>query len=232
MSPAAGAAGEVRRCRWSDPHGGRRPQRRVHRVHRPVPDRSRLTPRGHSRPRPGSCRSKAPPMPSAAGCDRPSLGEASRPWRSAAGARPGRCSPAGRAGPAVGDHRVPGGRAGRARRRPGAQRRDARRAAGGQAQPQADAGHGQGPRRRLPALRRRAARRLDVVHLGIGDDGHTASWPPGDPVVESSAPVAICGLFKGRIRMTLTPAVVNGRAGGSSRCPVRQGTGRRALDGG
>jgi 6-phosphogluconolactonase len=23
--------------------------------------------------------------------------------------------------------------------------------------------------------------RLDVVHLGLGDDGHTASWPPGDP---------------------------------------------------
>ena len=25
---------------------------------------------------------------------------------------------------------------------------------------------------------------LDVVHLGLGDDGHTASWPPGDPVVD------------------------------------------------
>ena len=50
---------------------------------------------------------------------------------------------------------------------------------------------------------------LDVVHLGIGDDGHTASWPPGDPVVEVAAPVAMCGLFNGRIRMTLTPAVVN-----------------------
>ena len=24
---------------------------------------------------------------------------------------------------------------------------------------------------------------LDVVHLGLGDDGHTASWPPGDPVI-------------------------------------------------
>ena len=25
---------------------------------------------------------------------------------------------------------------------------------------------------------------LDVVHLGLGDDGHTASWPPGDPVID------------------------------------------------
>ena len=52
--------------------------------------------------------------------------------------------------------------------------------------------------------------RFDVVHLGIGDDGHTASWPPGDPVVERVDPVAICGVFNGRVRMTLTPPVVNG----------------------
>lgn len=25
---------------------------------------------------------------------------------------------------------------------------------------------------------------LDIVHLGLGDDGHTASWPSGDPVLE------------------------------------------------
>ncbi len=51
--------------------------------------------------------------------------------------------------------------------------------------------------------------RFDVVHLGIGDDGHTASWPPGDPVVESSRSVEVIGEFNGRRRMTLTPKVVN-----------------------
>lgn len=53
---------------------------------------------------------------------------------------------------------------------------------------------------------------LDVVHLGLGDDGHTASWPPGDPVVDSAADVAAIGPFNGRRRMTLTPPAVN-RAG-------------------
>lgn len=63
------------------------------------------------------------------------------------------------------------------------------------------------------ACRRYAATlpdRFDVIHLGIGDDGHTASWPPGDPVVDVTDPVAMCGPFNGRIRMTLTPPVVNG----------------------
>jgi 6-phosphogluconolactonase len=54
--------------------------------------------------------------------------------------------------------------------------------------------------------------RLDVVHLGIGDDGHTASWPPGDPVVDATDDVAVVGPFNGRLRMTLTPPAVN-RAG-------------------
>jgi 6-phosphogluconolactonase len=54
--------------------------------------------------------------------------------------------------------------------------------------------------------------RLDVVHLGLGDDGHTASWPPGDPVVDDRADVAVVGPFNGRVRMTLTPPAVN-RAG-------------------
>lgn len=51
--------------------------------------------------------------------------------------------------------------------------------------------------------------RLDVVHLGLGDDGHTASWPPDDRVVESSDPVALSGAYRGHVRMTLTPGVVN-----------------------
>lgn len=54
-----------------------------------------------------------------------------------------------------------------------------------------------------------AADLLDIVHLGIGDDGHTASWPPGDPVVDNPALVAMTGEFNGRVRMTLTPAAVN-----------------------
>jgi 6-phosphogluconolactonase/glucosamine-6-phosphate isomerase/deaminase len=62
------------------------------------------------------------------------------------------------------------------------------------------------------AARRYAAKlpdRLDVVHLGLGDDGHTASWPPGDPVVESTELVALCGEYRGHVRMTLTPLAVN-----------------------
>lgn len=54
--------------------------------------------------------------------------------------------------------------------------------------------------------------RLDVVHLGLGDDGHTASWPPGDPVLDATDDVAVVGPFNGRLRMTLTPPAVN-RAG-------------------
>jgi 6-phosphogluconolactonase/glucosamine-6-phosphate isomerase/deaminase len=51
--------------------------------------------------------------------------------------------------------------------------------------------------------------RFDVVHLGMGDDGHTASWPPGDPVIDSPLAVDVSGEFNGRIRMTLTPGAVN-----------------------
>jgi 6-phosphogluconolactonase len=51
--------------------------------------------------------------------------------------------------------------------------------------------------------------RLDVIHLGIGPDGHTASWPPGHPVIgECDHPVAVVGPFNGRLRMTITPGVV------------------------
>lgn len=51
--------------------------------------------------------------------------------------------------------------------------------------------------------------RFDVVHLGLGDDGHTASWPPGDPVVHSERAVDLCGEYAGTVRMTLTPRAVN-----------------------
>jgi 6-phosphogluconolactonase/glucosamine-6-phosphate isomerase/deaminase len=51
--------------------------------------------------------------------------------------------------------------------------------------------------------------RFDAVHLGLGDDGHTASWPPGDPVVRSERAVDLCGEYAGTVRMTLTPRTVN-----------------------
>lgn len=68
--------------------------------------------------------------------------------------------------------------------------------------------------RHLAAAARRYAaglpERFDVVHLGLGDDGHTASWAPGDAVVDSHDPVAMCATFNGFERMTLTPSAVNG----------------------
>lgn len=50
---------------------------------------------------------------------------------------------------------------------------------------------------------------FDVVHLGLGADGHTASWVPGDTVVDSSESVALSVEYEGTRRMTLTAAVVN-----------------------
>lgn len=69
--------------------------------------------------------------------------------------------------------------------------------------------------------------RFDVMHLGIGDDGHTASWPPGElGVAGSERLVELVGEFNGWGRMTLTKRVVNGAR---SRAVLAVGAGKRTM---
>jgi 6-phosphogluconolactonase len=67
---------------------------------------------------------------------------------------------------------------------------------------------------------------LDLAHLGLGPDGHTASLIPGDPVLDvTDADVSATGIYQKRRRLTLTYPLLN-----RSRCVLWVVTGREKAD--
>ncbi len=68
---------------------------------------------------------------------------------------------------------------------------------------------------------------LDLVHLGVGSDGHTASLVPGDAALQvADADVTLAGPYQGHRRMTLSYPVLD-----RARCVLWLATGaeKRAM---
>lgn len=66
---------------------------------------------------------------------------------------------------------------------------------------------------------------LDLAHLGLGDDGHTASLVPHDPVLdEDYLDVSLTQPYQGHRRMTLTYPILN-----RSRCVLFVVTGAEKV---
>lgn len=67
--------------------------------------------------------------------------------------------------------------------------------------------------------------KLDLAHLGLGDDGHTASLVPHDPVLqEDFLDVSLTQPYQGHRRMTLTYPILN-----RSRCVLFVVTGAEKI---
>lgn len=68
--------------------------------------------------------------------------------------------------------------------------------------------------------------RLDLVHLGLGADGHTASLLPGDPAVEETAAVLVSQQYQGTHRLSLSSATLSAAR---ERAWLVTGTGKRDV---